>query len=151
MITTEPATAVKCLGVERTCDLSELATVIPEGATQVDDGLGRAGIKAHDDLVVLYQALGGTRFQLLIGRPTESGTADGLVAFSTPKGPTAVTMHVGPYEQLGEVAHAMVEWCGSNSRIPTGYSWETYHHLENPDEPSTYQTTVRWALRDSDD
>lgn len=146
MITTESALATKCLGVERTCDLSELATVIPEGATQVDAGLGRAGINPHDDLVVLYRALGGTRFQLLIGRPTETIAADGLVAFSTPEGPTAVTMHVGPYEQLGKVADAMVAWCGSNSRIPTGYSWETYHHLENPEEPST---TVRWGLRDS--
>lgn len=68
--------------------------------------------------------------------------AEGRVLSDTlPGGPTAVTMHVGPYDQLGEAYEAMARWCAENGHTPAGMGWESY--VSDPGkepDPSKWQT-----------
>jgi AraC family transcriptional regulator len=64
-----------------------------------------------------------------------------------PGGPAAVSIHVGPYEELRKTHAALAAWCDEHGREMTG-SYERYltDPAEAPD-PADYQTEVIWLLR----
>jgi effector-binding domain-containing protein len=127
---------LRCLVVTRRATPRELSTVIPAAATDVDDALRRARIKPHDDLIALYRPQGDT-FELKIGRPQAEPAPDGLEEFDIPSGPVVTTVHVGAYHLIGPATDSLFTWARENGRAPAGYSWETYHHLEDPAAPRT--------------
>ena len=62
----------------------------------------------------------------------------------TPAGSVAQTVHVGPYDRLGEAHAAIHQWCKANQRQIAGASWEIYGHWNN--DPAKLETTIRYLL-----
>jgi effector-binding domain-containing protein len=64
---------------------------------------------------------------------------------ATPSGPAAMTIHMGPYEQLNLPHAAIREWCAANGRELEGTNWEIYGHHD--DDPAKRRTDVYYLLR----
>jgi len=62
----------------------------------------------------------------------------------TPAGEVAKTVHVGPYERLGDAHNAIHAWCAANSRKIAEASWETYGDWN--DDPALLETTIKYLL-----
>jgi effector-binding domain-containing protein len=74
-------------------------------------------------------------------------TGDGrVVCSSTPAGLVATTVHLGPYNRLGDAHHAVLNWCAANGHVLAGPSWEVYGHWT--DDPTQLRTDVFYLLND---
>ena len=76
--------------------------------------------------------------------PEDSGVLSGLL----PGGLTAVTIHQGPYEDLGDAHAALDRWIAESEHESAGAPWEIY--LNDPDEvpdPSGWLTKVVRPIR----
>jgi effector-binding domain-containing protein len=62
----------------------------------------------------------------------------------TSAGEVARTVHVGPYDRLGDAHNAIHAWCAAHNRKIAQASWETYGHW-NPD-PAQLETTISYLL-----
>lgn len=92
-----------------------------------------------------YEMLGGERFEVEAGFPTDRAVAaDGDVHPSDlPGGPAAHATHVGPYDAMEAAYQALYRWIGANGGTPSGAPWEVY--LTDPNEepdPSGWRTEV---------
>ena len=73
---------------------------------------------------------------------------DGLTEQTIPAGDYASTVHVGPYEQLGDVwARFMGEWLpASGRRMNGGVSYEVYLNTPMDTPPEKLRTEIRIPL-----
>jgi effector-binding domain-containing protein len=68
-----------------------------------------------------------------------------VVQSSLPGGEVAMTVHHGPYQDLG-VSHKLVtDWCASNGRELAGPRWEVYGDWR--EDPAELETEVCYLLR----
>lgn len=68
-----------------------------------------------------------------------------VVRSALPAGEVAMTVHRGPYQDLG-VAHDRVKrWCADNGRALAGPSWEIYGDWR--EDPADLETEVYYLLR----
>jgi effector-binding domain-containing protein len=96
--------------------------------------------------------LGAERFGVEAGFPI-GGPVDGdegVVASSLPGGSVAVTVHVGPYEDLPAAYDSVYTWITERGGRPAGDMWEVYETDpgEHPD-PATWRTRVFVPFRSS--
>lgn len=68
-----------------------------------------------------------------------------VVASALPAGTTAMTIHRGPFGEVGAAHAAVLRWSAEHGRPPRGIRWEIYgpHH----DDPAQQWTEVYWLLR----
>jgi effector-binding domain-containing protein len=72
-------------------------------------------------------------------------TPVGRVTYSLlPIGEVATTTHWGDYAGLGDAHHAVLDWCRTHNRTPTGTRWEIYGHWTN--DPTRLRTDVYYLL-----
>jgi effector-binding domain-containing protein len=62
----------------------------------------------------------------------------------TPGGEAATTVHIGPYDRLGEAHDAIHAWCAANGRKIADASWEIYGDWN--DDPARLETTIKYLL-----
>jgi effector-binding domain-containing protein len=62
----------------------------------------------------------------------------------TPAGDVARTVHVGPYDRLGDAHNAIHAWCAANNRKIAEASWEIYG--DPNDDPALLETTIKYLL-----
>jgi effector-binding domain-containing protein len=62
----------------------------------------------------------------------------------TPTGEVARTVHVGPYDRLGDAHNAIHAWCAANNRKIAQTSWEIYGHWN--DDSALLETTIKYLL-----
>lgn len=62
-----------------------------------------------------------------------------------PAGPTAMTVHRGPYEELGRGHDAIHRWCAANGHERAGPRWERYGDWR--DDPRDLETEIYYLLR----
>jgi effector-binding domain-containing protein len=62
----------------------------------------------------------------------------------TPAGEVASTVHIGPYDRLGEAHSAVHAWCSANGRKIGQASWEIYGDWT--DDPARLKTTIKYLL-----
>jgi effector-binding domain-containing protein len=62
----------------------------------------------------------------------------------TPAGEAATTVHVGPYDRLGDAHDAIHAWCAANGRNIAAASWEIYGDWN--DDPAQLETTIKYLL-----
>jgi len=62
----------------------------------------------------------------------------------TPTGEVATTVHVGPYDRLGDAHNAIHAWCAANNRKIAQASWEIYGDWN--DDPALLVTTIKYLL-----
>ena len=75
-----------------------------------------------------YLSMGGEEWEFECGMTvTEPVAGEGRVeATELPGGDVVTTMHVGPYETLGQSWGALEGWMQENGRGPGGAAWEVY-------------------------
>jgi effector-binding domain-containing protein len=71
-------------------------------------------------------------------------TTSEVKCVETPSGVVAKTVHIGPYDRLGEAHAAIRQWCKANQRSIAAASWEVYGHWSN--DPAKLETTIRYLL-----
>ena len=64
-----------------------------------------------------------------------------------PAGPALATMHVGPYDRIGEAYDALQAWLSEHGHVPAGPAYE--HYLNDPHEvaPDELRTRIVWPMR----
>jgi effector-binding domain-containing protein len=67
-----------------------------------------------------------------------------VICVQTPSGEVAQTVHIGPYDRLGEAHAAIHQWCKVNQRPIGAASWEIYGHWNS--DPAKLETTIRYLL-----
>ena len=67
-----------------------------------------------------------------------------VVPSSLPAGPAAMTVHRGPFGEVGAAHQAVFGWCAAQGHQISGVRWEIYgpHH----DDPAQQWTEVYWQL-----
>jgi effector-binding domain-containing protein len=61
-----------------------------------------------------------------------------------PGGSVAMTVHHGPFGDVGAAHLAILAWCDTNGREPSGPRWEVYG--PHNDDPAQQWTEVYWLL-----
>jgi effector-binding domain-containing protein len=61
-----------------------------------------------------------------------------------PAGEAAMTVHVGPYDRLGDAHDAIHAWSAANGRALAGPRWEIYGDWH--EDPARLETEVYWLL-----
>lgn len=92
-----------------------------------------------------YRQLAADRFQVEAGFPVNQpvGRVGEVVPSTLPGGELAVTVHVGPYDQLTSAYQAVADWMDKTGHQVSGPPWEVYYSdpEEQPD-PDTWRTEV---------
>jgi effector-binding domain-containing protein len=101
------------------------------------DFVKKSGVKSDGQNVAIYR--GG----MIEAGPRVFEQCEGAV--TTPSGLAAGTVHMGPYEQLGNAHAAIREWCSANGHALEGTNWEVYGHHE--EDPAKRRTDVFHLLR----
>ncbi|MEX2430602.1 MAG: GyrI-like domain-containing protein [Dehalococcoidia bacterium] len=82
----------------------------------------------------------------VVDRPLD-GTGR-MQASTLPGGPTAVTWHTGPFEEVSEAYEAVEEWMKEHGKAPSGVPWEAYWTDPNEEpDPANWRTEVVWPVR----
>jgi effector-binding domain-containing protein len=63
---------------------------------------------------------------------------------AVPAGEVAKTVHVGPYDRLGDAHSAIHAWCAANNRKIAQASWEIYGDWNS--DPALLETTIKYLL-----
>jgi effector-binding domain-containing protein len=110
---------------------------------EVWDCLRAGGIHGGCRNVMVY--LNGTpsvEVGVLLDRPCPLGGR--VVASSLPAGAAAMTVHHGPFGEVGAAHEAVRGWCAAHGHRPGGIRWEIYgpHH----EDPAQQWTEVYWLL-----
>ena len=124
----------------------ELARVIPQTCGEVWEFIRAAKIPHAGRHVAIY--LDG-EINIECGVELAAGfSSDGhVVASATPSGLVATTIHMGPYQKLGDAHRAIVKWCVDHRVEVAGPNWEIYGHWN--DDPVQLRTDVFYLLRDA--
>jgi effector-binding domain-containing protein len=132
--------------VRRRATIPQLSTVVPAACGEVWNFTKTAGIERPGRHVAVYRDGGDGRLVVEVGVEVDSPfTGDGNVFCSaTPGGTVATTVHIGPYDRLGEAHEAVLRWCRDNHHDPAGPNWEIYGHWD--DDPEKLETEVFYLL-----
>ncbi|MEM9566533.1 MAG: helix-turn-helix domain-containing protein, partial [Actinomycetota bacterium] len=135
--------------VDRDAIAEALAEVLPAVFTYVmEQGLPMAGppiVRIAETSPAFLTLEGGIP---LAEAPADEPTADtGIQAGWLHAGTVATTIHVGPYDTLGDAHVAIERWIEARGSKAAGAPWEVY--LTDPGEvpdPADWQTEVLWPL-----
>lgn len=92
-----------------------------------------------------YHMLGHDRFEVEAGFPASRRIeGDGAVQPSElPGGQAAVTVHVGPYDQMEPAYQALAAWVSEHRGEPAGDAWEVYFSDPSAEpDPETWRTEI---------
>jgi effector-binding domain-containing protein len=138
--------------VKRKSAAKDLSKVIPEACGLVWNELKNANVKDAGRLVAVYKAMNGDVFDLEVGAEIGSAFAGAGEVFESnlPAGNVVTATYFGPYDKLGEVHHAIMDWCKAENREMGPACWETYGHWqpEWKDDPSKIRTDVYYLLKE---
>jgi effector-binding domain-containing protein len=134
--------------VRATVPIGDIARAWKPALDQVWAFLKRNGELAPGHNLFLYhhperrdQAM-NIDFGVQVARPFER-EAD-VRCIETPTGEVARTVHVGPYDRLGDARNAIHAWCAANNRKIAQASWEIYGDWN--DDPALLETTIKYLL-----
>ena len=81
-------------------------------------------------------------FGVQVARPFEP--EGDIRCIKTPAGEVARTVHIGPYDRLGDAHNAIHAWCAANNRKIAQASWEIYGDWTG--DPALLATTIKYLL-----
>lgn len=99
-----------------------------------------------------FHMLGSGRFEVEAGFPVNSPIepAGDLQPSGLPGGQVAVTVHVGPYDQMEPAYQALASWVTDHGGNLAGDAWEVYFSdpATQPD-PATWRTEIVQPYREA--
>jgi effector-binding domain-containing protein len=136
-----------------TSNLREISTAISAGLGAVEAELRRRGTEPAGPPVVVYHADQvldeETSAPIEICWPVASpfeGTGE-VYGTELPAGPAAVTVHRGPYAQIGPAYHTLSGWIQDHGHELAGGPREVYLTDPAKVEEADYQTEVQWPIK----
>jgi effector-binding domain-containing protein len=120
--------------------------------SRVRSALAQQTVSPGKNIVVYWSANG--HWQTPPGVPVEIGVqlvsalaedCEPVVRSSTPAGRVVSTVHVGPYQRLGEAHAAIHRWCAAHGHALTMRNWEVYGD-HDPDNVAGLRTEIYYEL-----
>jgi effector-binding domain-containing protein len=110
---------------------------------EVWDCLHAGGIYRGRRNVMLYlDGVPSVEVGVLLDRPCP--LTGRVVASALPAGAAAMTVHRGPFGEVGAAHEAVLGWCAAHGHRPSGIRWEIYG--PNDEDPAEQWTEVYWLL-----
>jgi effector-binding domain-containing protein len=147
-IETRPVAEVPTAVMKATLDVAEIAAWLATAYGTVAAYLGRHGVGPAGPPFARFEIVGEGRFDVEAGFPatTPVGGEGDVEPSSLPAGPAAVTLHVGPYDEVAPAYAALEAWMREHGGEPAGAPWEVY--LSGPDvDPAEIRTEIVWPYR----
>ncbi|MEM7325949.1 MAG: helix-turn-helix domain-containing protein [Actinomycetota bacterium] len=155
-VTVEDLSPTPMLYMARRIDKDEFAAVLAELLPAVfqyvmEEGLAMAGppfVRYLEQSAAFLSVQAGIP---LIEQPKPPAADRNIEVGELPGGPTAATIHRGPYDTLGDSHMVLDRWMTANERRPSGPPWEVY--LTDPGDvpdPSDWETQILWPLEPVD-
>ncbi len=130
--------------------VSDIAKLLGEALDTVSQALVKAEASPAGPAFARYLTVSDDTVSLEAGFPVdgEFRLSGGVESLTLPGGEAAMTLHVGPYDQLDQVHASIERWIKDQGRVPAGAPWEAYvtDPTSDPDT-STWQTEVYWPLK----
>ena len=141
-------TARPTLVVRARAPMDRLPQVLGPAWGQIMAYAGKAGEAPTGPPFVAYHDMDMQNLDLEIGLPFAQaldGEGDVRPA-SLPAGTAVETVHVGPYDHIGDAYEALQAWLQEHGREPAGAPYE--HYLNDPDEvpPGELRTRIVWPV-----
>jgi effector-binding domain-containing protein len=110
---------------------------------EVWDCLHAAGIcRGCRNIMVYFDSVPNVEVGVLLDRPCP--LTGRVVASALPAGTAAMTVHRGPFGDVGAAHEAVLGWCAGQGHRPGGTRWEIYG--PNHDDPAQQWMEVYWLL-----
>lgn len=128
--------------VRTTVPLRDLPAFLQRAFAAVADVLARQGVDVSGPPLALYRSISHDAVDVEAGFPVAADiTPEGDVRpSSVPGGEAVESVHIGPYETLGDTYRDMAGWMERHACRPSGPSWESY--LTDPDDPAGPETLI---------
>ena len=137
------------VSIRTSCKVAEIGPVLGEILPEVFHYLDKRGVRPAGPPFTRYHSFDGTNCEIEAGMPVAEPQPDEgrITAGELPGGPTATTVHVGPYEDLPSAHDALDAWLKANGKKSRGPQWESYvtDPGEEPD-PQKRQTELLWPV-----
>jgi effector-binding domain-containing protein len=152
-VTVKQLPAQQVAATRTVSDLRQIASAISGGVHLVLEELGRRGIEPTGPLQVVYHAEQvldtETSAPIEICWPVAAPfEGDGEVyGTELAGGPAAVTVHRGPYAEIGPAYHTLSGWVQDHGHELAGGPREVYLNDPRQVEEADLQTEVRWPIR----
>ena len=126
---------------------AELARFIPAACGEVWKFARSAGLPKPGRHIALYLNDGLVEVGAEISEPFTG--KDRVLCSQLPTGRVATTVHLGPYNQLGNAHAAIRDWCAAHGHCLSGICWEIYGHWQDRwnSNPSEIRTDVYHLLQ----
>ena len=129
--------------------VAEMSSVLGPAWGAVMACAAKAGAQPSSPPFVAYHNMDMSDLDIEIGfavpHPVE-GEGD-VAAGDIAAGRAAVTLHVGPYDQVGAAYEALQDWMRANDLAPAGPPYEFYLNDPQDTPPDQLQTRVVWAVQ----
>lgn len=114
--------------------------------------LGRSGVTPGGEPFVIYHSFGpdGVDAEVCVPVTVEVEPTERIVARVLPATTVAETLHIGPYDELGEAYSALTGWIGFHGLEVVGPVRERYLNAPGPDvPPEAYRTVVEMPVAEA--
>ena len=152
-VTVKELPAQPVAATRTTTDLGHIAAAISTGVDAVLAELGRRGLEPAGPLQVVYHADqvldDDTEAPIEICFPV-AGPFDGageVYGTELPGGPAAVTLHRGPYAEIGPAYHTVSGWISDHGHELAGGPREVYLNVPGEVPEADLLTEVQWPIR----
>ncbi len=134
------------VAVRRTIPMDGIGAAMGPMFEQLYGWLGGSGVTPAGMPWTRYLSVGSSEVELEVGTPVAEDhprVGPGFIEGVLPAGEVAVTLHVGPYDQLPEAYTAIHAWLGSRGLGPSGAMWEVYENgPDSEPDPARWRTLV---------
>jgi effector-binding domain-containing protein len=114
--------------IKMTRPLSGIGPAMAEAFPRIYQAVVSAGVEPAGMPLAVYFEMGPeeTTFECAIPVPSPFPASGEVQPSSVGGGEVAVTVHVGPYDTIGQTWEALMSWLGGQGKTATGHGWESY-------------------------
>ena len=133
--------------IQTTTTWVEFPAVLPGLLGEVWACLRAGGVNSGCPNVMLYrdaERFGEVNIEVGVELRRPCPLTGRVVSSTLPAGDVAMTVHRGPYSELGAAYDAVAEWCVARAHRRSTTRWEVYG--PHRDDPAELTTEVYWLL-----
>jgi len=142
----EDRAAVAIASVRKEIHQSEIGNWVGEALAAIMPAVGAAGLQPIGPMYCRYHTWAEDRTDCEVGFPISGSAPAGLADSEIPAGNSAVTLHVGPYQEIPAAYEAITTWLENAGKEPGGGPYEVYLNDPNTTPPEQLETEVVWPL-----